>query len=157
MKQKTFYMQGITTIEILIVLAVLGILFSVVTPQFSKIRENQVLKSAVQDVASSLHKARSQTLSSIDSSSYGVHLQADKVIIFKGDTFIEEDASNEEIAIIDPASISDVTLSGVSGSSGDIYFERLSGAPSESGTLTLTTGSFSKTITISATGAVSVN
>jgi hypothetical protein len=86
-----------------------------------------------------------------------VHLQADKVIIFKGDTFIEEDASNEEIAIIDPASISDVTLSGVSGSSGDIYFERLSGAPSESGTLTLTTGSFSKTITISATGAVSVN
>lgn len=157
MKQKTFYTQGITAIEILIVLAVLGILFSVITPQFSKIRENQVLKSAVQDVASSLHKARSQTLSSIDSSSYGVHLQADKVIIFKGDTFIEEDSNNEEIAIIAPASISDVTLSGVSGNSGDIYFERLSGAPSESGTLTLTTGSFSKTITISATGAVSIN
>ena len=60
----------------------LGIIFSIAIPQFSKTRENQVLKSAVNDILSSLNKAQSQTLASADSSSYGVHFQSDKVIIF---------------------------------------------------------------------------
>lgn len=149
-----FYKRGISIIEILVVIAVLGIVFSIVIPQFSKSREMQVLKSGVADTLSSIDKARGKTLSSLDSSSYGVHFQSDKVLIFKGTVFSAMDANNETINIATPATISDVAL--VGGGS-DIYFNRLSGAPSTTGTVTISTTSYSKIITISATGAVSSN
>lgn len=148
-----------TIIEVLVVVAVLGIIFSIVIPQFSKMRENQVLKSGVVDVLSSINKARSQTLASLSSSEYGVHFQTDKVIIFKGTAFSDSDMSNETINLTAPANISNVTINGASGVSGNIYFNRLSGTSSNTGinTITISTTSYSKIITIWATGATSVN
>ena len=149
--------RGMTVIEIFVIIAVVGVLLLIVLPQFSKTRENQVLKSAVADVLSSLDKARSQTLASFNSAEYGVRFEASQVIIFKGTTFSSGAAENEAMAITSPAGITNVTLNSVSGASGDMYFNRLSGSPSKSGMLTLSTDSYSKIITIGATGAVSSN
>ena len=143
--------------ELLIVFAILGVLLLLILPQFSKLRENQVLKAAVNDTLSTLNKARSKTLASVNSSVYGVHFQSDKVIIFTGTVFSAVAANNEDINIVSPASITDVTLNGLSGSDGEMYFNRLSGAPSKIGTITVSTSSFSKIITIAATGVASTN
>ena len=153
---KNIYKRGITIIELLVVLAVLGIIISVVTPQFSKIRENQVLKSGVQDVLSSLDKARSQTLASLNSSEYGVRFEADKIIIFKGAGF-SSSSDNEIIDIITPASITNVALGCTPPIPCDIFFNRLSGSPSTTGTVTISTTNYFKIITIWATGVASVN
>ena len=149
------YKRGITALEILIVLAVLAGMFAIVIPQFSKMKENQVLKNAVGDILSSLDKARSETLASVNSSSYGVHFQSDGVIIFKGVDFSTRDTSKDEmINIILPANISNIALgTGIS----DVYFARLTGTPSHIGTIMVSTTSYSKTITISASGIASVN
>ena len=104
-----------------------------------------------------MHSAQSQSLASVDSSEYGVHFKSDQVIIFKGKIFAEGAIDNKVINVVYPASISNVTLGGVSASSGNLYFERLSGAPSKIGTITVLTPSSTKIITISATGATSVN
>ena len=150
----SFYKKGITIIELLVVLAVLGVMVSIALPQFSKMRENQVLKSGVQDILSSLDKARSQTLASLNSSEYGVHFEADKIIIFKGTDFSTRDtAKDETINIITPAVLSSGTLT----LPANIYFNRLSGSPSTTGTVTISTSSYSKTITISTTGTASVD
>lgn len=152
-----FYQKGITALEILLVMAVLGVLVSIMLPQFSKIKENQVLKNTIGDITSALHDAQSKTLASVDSSSYGVHFQSDRIIIFKGMVFLVDDINNKTINIITPANISNVTLAGQSEVSGDVYFNRLSGTPNKTGTITVSISSISKIITISATGAVSVN
>lgn len=142
----------------MVVLAVLGIIISVVMPQFSKIRENQVLKSGVQDILSSIDKARSQTLASLNSSVYGVHFQADKIIIFKGADFSTRDtAKDETINITTPATISNIVLGAGGPVSGNVYFNRLSGSPSINGTVIISTTNYSKTITIWATGVASVD
>ena len=141
----------------LILVAVVGVLISIVLPTFSKIKENQVLKNGVEDILSLINKARGETLSSLNSSEYGVHFQPDKVIIFKGKVFSASAPDNESISIITPASITNVMLGGISGTSGDIYFKRLSGAPSSTGTLTISTSTYSRIITISTTGVASVN
>ena len=148
------FKRGITALELLVVLGVLGIIFAIVIPQFSQIRENQVLKSATNDVLSSLNKARVQTLASMDSSSYGVHFQSDKVIIFKGIVFSAVASDNETINIISPATISAITLTG---GGTDLFFNRLNGTPSVTGSIVISSTNFVKTITISATGSVSVN
>ena len=155
---KNFYKKGITIIELLVVLAVLGVMVLIVLPQFSKMRENQVLKSGVQDVLSSINKARSQTLASLNSSEYGVHVEADKIIIFKGIDFSTRDTAKDEIInIITPATISNVELGDGSPISGNMYFNRLFGKPSTTGTITISTTNYSKMITISATGTASVD
>lgn len=149
--------RGVTLIEFLLVVAVIGILIAIIIPQFSKSRELQVLKGGVTDTLSSIDKARSQTLSSLNSSSYGVHFQSDQVIIFKGTVFSPGAGTNESINFTSPAGISNVTLGGVSSSSGDIYFNRLSGTPSATGTVTVSTTNYSRIITISATGVANSN
>lgn len=149
--------QGLSLIEIVVVLAVLGLMLAVVIPQFGESRENQVLKSAVGDILSNLSLARAQTLASLDSSAYGVHFESGKVIIFKGTSFVANDPGNQEVPILSPASITNVTLNGISGNSGEMYFKRLTGNPSKSGTVIVASPNFSRTITISATGAVSAD
>ncbi len=72
-----FYKKGVTAIEMLMIACVLALLFAVVLPQFSKIKETQVIKNAVSEVLTSLNKAQFQTLASVSSSVYGVHFQAD--------------------------------------------------------------------------------
>ena len=149
--------RGVTVIELLVLISVIGLIILIVLPQLSQTRENQVLKSGVEDVLSSINKARGGTLSSLNSSEYGVRFQSDRVIIFKGKVFSAIAPDNETINIAAPASITNVTLGGVSGTSGDMYFNRLSGSPSTIGTVTLSTTSYTKIITISATGVASVN
>ncbi len=139
------------------VLAVLGVLVSIVSPQFSKIRENQALKNALGEITSALDTAKSRSLASVDLSEYGVHFASDQIIIFKGTVYTPGSSNNEVIKIVSPAFISNVTLAGVSASTGEVYFARLSGAPSKTGTVTVSLPSGSKVITIATTGAVSVN
>ncbi|MEK7088993.1 MAG: type II secretion system protein [Patescibacteria group bacterium] len=152
-----FYQRGITAVEILVVVTIIGILVTVALPQFSKMKENQVFKNAVEDIISALHNAQSQSLASTNFSEYGIHFQSDQIIIFKGKTFSLGAQGNNIININSPASISNVTLAGVSSTSGDVYFKRLSGVPDKTGTITVSTLSYSKVIMISAPGAISVN
>ncbi len=151
---KNFYKQGITILEVMIVLSVIAILIAVITPQFSKMRENQTVKNAVADVISTLSRARSMTLASIDSSAYGVHFESGHAIIFKDISYSAGAPENEIVDITSPATISNISLTG---GGSDVYFNRLSGAPSKTGTVTISSTNFSKIITISATGAASSN
>lgn len=154
---QNFYKKGMSVVEILITIAILTIIFLITIPQFSKMRENQVLKNAVGDITSSMNNAQAQSLASVDSSEYGVRFQSDRIIIFKGKIYDVNSAENKTVNIISPASISNVTLAGVSSTEGDLYFERLSGVPSKIGTITISTSSLSKIITISSTGSFSLN
>jgi Tfp pilus assembly protein FimT len=149
--------RGVSALELITVISITLILIIIVFSKFSSVREGQVIKSAVEGVLSSIDRARGETLSSLNSSEYGVHFQSDKVIIFKGKVFSAGDSLNESIDLTTPASITNVTFGGVSGTSGDVYFNRLSGMPSTTGTISINTGSYSKIITISATGSASVN
>ncbi|MBI3305824.1 prepilin-type N-terminal cleavage/methylation domain-containing protein [Candidatus Nomurabacteria bacterium] len=152
-----FYKKGITAIELLVVLAILVILLAIVVPQFSKTRESQVLKSAVSDILSSIDKARAETLSSLNSSEYGVHFEFDRIVIFKGKVYSASAGDNEIVSITAPASINNVALGGVSGASGNMYFSRLYGIPSATGMITVSTSDYSKIITIYATGVASTD
>jgi prepilin-type N-terminal cleavage/methylation domain-containing protein len=145
---------GFTLIEILVVLAIIVLIALVILPPFSSIRENQTLNNTVENVVSALNRARSQTLASLDSSEYGVRFEPEQVIIFKGKVYSSGAPGNEISPLSAPAGISNVTLGGVSGPTGELFFERLSGVPSAAGTIMVSTPSEFRSITISATGAI---
>ena len=154
---KSFYQKGITILEIIIVIAVVAIMAMVAFPQLAKMKQTQILKNSCEDIISASNKAKSETLASLNSYNYGIHFQSDKVIIFRGTTYVSNDSNNETISITSPASISTITLSG---GGTDFYFNRLSGAPTKSGSVVVSIAgdaNLTKTITISATGSLSIN
>lgn len=154
---KNFYKKGISMIEVIIVIVVIGIMVAIAVPQFSKMKNAQILKSTSQEVFALVNRAHSQTLDSLDSSEYGVHFQTDKAVLFKGISYSSSDLNNEEVEISLPATISSISPSG----NANVYFSRLTGMPNPSGTTTITvsipTDNATKIITISNTGAISLN
>ncbi len=155
--KSNFFEKGITAAEVLIAISVLVILALITFPRLSDMRETQALKNAEEETVSMLHDAKSRSLASVNSSEYGVHFDPDKVIIFTGKTYNPNASDNVVTSLVSPASITNVTLGGVSSSSGDLYFERLTGIPSQAGSITISNSSSSKVVSISVTGAISVN
>lgn len=141
-------------IEVVFVIATLIALASIGIPQFSKIKQRQVLNNATSDIKAALSKASSNTLAGAGSVEYGVHFQTNNVILFTGTTYSSGAFTNETTNIISPAIISNISLTG---GGSDIYFSRLWGTPNKTGTVTVTSGTYTKTITIGATGIISIN
>ncbi len=145
-------LQGVSLIEILVAVVILLVILAVVLTSFSTLRNRQSLQSATTEIISVLKKANSQTLASIDSSTYGVHFSTNALIIFKGSSY--PSGTDETINIALPAYISNISLSG---GGNDVYFSRLTGVPNKTGTITVAVPNATKTITIGATGIISVN
>ncbi len=146
--------KGFSALEIIIVVAIVAMLLAVAVPSLEKMKQNQVLKSAVSDISSTLDKAKSQTLSSVNSLEYGIHFESNKIVMFEGSTYSASDSTNETVLISTPAYISNINLTG---GATDLYFDKLSGTPNKTGNITISNASQSKTIIVSATGAISSN
>lgn len=148
--------KGFTLIEILFVLSILGILFAIVTPQFNRMKDNQILNSTTDEVLSTINKASSQSLASFDSSAYGVAFASDRITLFKGTVYDVNAVTNEVVYLKSPAIISNISFGGVS----SLYFNRLTGVPSANGSFSIELSSGSdaeKVISIDATGRISTN
>lgn len=145
---------GFTIVEILIGLAILGIISAITFASFSGLNSANALHASVGLVASNIEQARSLTLASHQGEQYGVHLGTTSITMFTGAHYGASDADNVTIDIDRHVEISNVTLSG---GGSDILFQRLTGATHQSGTITLSLkddSSSTKIITIDATGII---
>ena len=146
--------KGFTITELLIVLAILAVIVTIVVSAFSKFNNNQSLDGAIGEVTSTLNEARANTLASYDNSAYGVHFQADKIVLFKGSTYSASDPDNEDVALSSKISVSNIALSG---GGSDVVFKRLTGKTDQNGVITLSFISDPtkiKTITIQKSGII---
>lgn len=150
--------KGFTLIEILMVITILGIISSIVILNLSQFRNEQLLKNTTLDVVSLLSKARQNTLSSVNSTNYGVHFDSNKAVLFTGSVYSSNNATNEPIVFSSKVIIP--TPSGLNiGGGSDVIFERLTGE-TIGGTIKIQLTSDStkqKIITIGKTGSVSSN
>ena len=146
--------KGITVVELIIVLAVAGIISLVAFSPLVRFRDNQVLVATTEQIVSLIYTARTNTSASKDAAQYGVHFESDRVVLFKGATFTEPNSNNKELAL--PPSIGISTIS-LNGGGADIVFDRLVGTTAQFGTIVLTlksNASSTRTIAIGQTGTV---
>ncbi len=145
--------HGFTLIEILMVIAIMGILITIIISSFSILNKSQALEKSVRQGASIVSQARSLTLSSKEDSNYGVHFESSTLTLFKGPTYSALDANNIITPLNNLVSITNIALTG---GGSDVVFERLSGSISTPGTITYTLGDKTKSLTISGTGLIEV-
>lgn len=125
--------NGFTLLEILVSIAIITLLTAIGWNTLSRFRQTVDLNRSAEAGISSLNDARSRTLSSVDSSQYGVHFQTDSVVLFKGTSYATSNPDNVEFLVPGTVQISSISLTG---GGSDVLFARLTGATNQSGTIT---------------------
>ena len=154
-KNKTKKSPGFSVIEILVVLAVLMIVSGLIVPGFNFFRKQSSLNAATQEIINTLRLAQNKTLASEGNSSFGVYLESDKFILFKGTAYSASSSNNEAHNLDSSLRISTLSLNG----SNSVVFERLTGNTVNYGAITLEQIddiSQNKVIFIDSSGSVSL-
>lgn len=126
-KQQQF---GFSLIETIVVLAIMSMLATVVVVSFSAFRNGKILDVAAEQVLSVISESRGKTIYSEDAYQYGVHLEAGRIVAFKGDIYSATDPSNVATVLSSLVEISSISLAG---GGADITFQRLTGKVANSG------------------------
>ena len=100
-----------------------------------------------------MREARGQTLSSENSSQYGVHFTSSKITLFTGSSYIVGTSTNQDFNLTSTDTILTITLTG---GGNDIVFNRLTGETTQNGTVVVssTLATTTRTVTIYKTGVV---
>jgi len=137
-----------------VALAIVLIVTSIIIFSFSNLNSRKSLETSVLLASSILEEARSLTISSVDSSQYGVYLEDSQVTLFKGSTYSALSSDNVITSLNPKIGIRNINLSG-GGSS--VVFQRLTGGTQNFGTFELfviADPDVSTMINITATGVV---
>ncbi|MBX4215436.1 prepilin-type N-terminal cleavage/methylation domain-containing protein [Candidatus Parcubacteria bacterium] len=149
------YRRGVSAIELLIAVLLLGVLLAIAVGPFAAFRESQAVSGGAAQLVSFLDRARSAALSGKDASAHGVHFEASRAVLFKGTSYSEGASGNEEL-LFDTSSI----ITTIAGGGNDIVFNALSGETQNYGTVTVRSKgdpAKEKIITISQSGVISRN
>lgn len=125
---------GLTLIELLTVIGMIGITMAIVAPSFSSVKKGIGLNNTAQEIVSTLRVAQNKAISSqrtgtADPTDIGVHFDANKYTLFFGAAYNSTATSNEV------HTLSDSTV--CTGAGTDVVFSRLSGMTSAAHTIEL--------------------
>ncbi len=145
--------DGFTAVELLITIAIIGVLSALVVPYFNSFLARNELRNESIKIVDMLRRARGQAMAGQGDSQWGVHFESARYILFRGATFSENDPFNEVISL--PAVLSIST--NFFGGGNNVVFKKPSGETDNYGTTTITNdlGEI-KEITINQQGRIEV-
>lgn len=144
--------KGVSLLEIIITISVLLMLGSISVSVFSDLSNSTSLDKDANIIASYIDRARGEAIDSVFSVPHGVYLESDKISIFSGTTYSIGDLES----YYDVSSKSSISSIDLTGGVTSFYFEKLTGIPSATGTITVSSDDGSRLITIYGTGVVDV-
>jgi prepilin-type N-terminal cleavage/methylation domain-containing protein len=144
------YRKGFTLLEILMVMSIMVIISAVSVGAFFNLREKNLIQKDADSIVSMIEKAKSMSSNRKNDSSYGVKFSSSTVTIFSGQNFTSGNVISkydlEKLVVISAVSLSSNTL--------ELGFNKITGNPNATGTVTLITPSYSRVVTIFGTGII---
>ncbi|MBP6904563.1 MAG: type II secretion system protein [Candidatus Pacebacteria bacterium] len=145
--------SGVSALELIVVVAVIGLLIAVVVIPLSSFRQQQALQNSTNAVVAVLQDARTKTLAAVGNTAYGVRIESDRIILFTGTTYSSGASTNEAVSLETP-----VSAAWSLGGGSTILFARLTGTASASGTITLSLpDGTSRIVTVTSSGTITRN
>jgi prepilin-type N-terminal cleavage/methylation domain-containing protein len=141
---KKISIKGFTFVELLVVLAIIGIIATISAATFKNMYTTSTLKAGGSEVYRAFTNARSNTLASQDGMVYGVHLSTSTVTQFSGSTYVVGSSTNKVYTFEGGVT----ATSSLIADSPTIIFTRLTGNPSAQGTIYLRNSDGTSTTTI---------
>jgi len=152
LKFKNKSKRGFTFVELLVVMAIMTALAAIIFTSFRNYALRQSLSSFSSQLRNDFIESRHKTVASFDGTSYGIWIGTTSLALFASSTYTPGDPTLEyrlyDTGVTATSSLSD--------GSGLVYFSRITGVPSATGTISIIenlTGA-STTITIYGTGLI---
>jgi prepilin-type N-terminal cleavage/methylation domain-containing protein len=145
--------HGFTLVEILVALTILIIIAAIIFEGFFRYAHTQRFESIVSEIRNDIALQRQRTLASYDDTVYGVYVGTSSLQFFTGATPVVGSSANKIILF------STYNITATTSLKNNVWystFQRLSGAPSATGTITIfdTKSTASTTFTILRTGII---
>jgi len=146
--------RGMSLVEMLIVIGILGILAAVVTPRLISFYSAYQLDALTQDLVQTIRFAEMHSMQSEGSSAYSVHLVSGSggtFTLYRGTNFAARDTNYDEVHTL-PGSLA----LNFSGTGPDITFSKLEGTTTNAGAVTISwpDGNQARTVTITSYGVL---
>ena len=126
--------SGFTFLEVLLVIAAIGIIAVLGTAFFSSTLGKNELSNVTWDIADNLRKAQSRAMAGRGNDSWSVHFESDKYVIFKGTTYNASDPDNEQTNLSSLILIISISLTG---GGSDLIFNKIYGDTDTDGNITV--------------------
>lgn len=139
---------GFTIIELVVVLAIIGVLLAIGLPSFASLRRNVALSSTVDEIVAALRLAQANAMSSQGGAAQGVYFTASQYCRFSGTTWVSCQADTTY-------PLGGYGLS-ISGAPVSVVFQHLTGATTAQSIVVGITSGPQKTIQLDATGKIAV-
>ena len=111
MKTAKFLNAGFTISELLVVMAIAVILWTLASITFIRPQEKVNLDSVVTTMVSDMKSQQTKAMSGEAASDYGIHFETHRYILFTGSTYNSLDSNNYEVKVDLPLQIINITLS----------------------------------------------
>jgi type IV fimbrial biogenesis protein FimT len=141
--------SGFTVIELLVVIGILGLMLAIGIPSFASIRRNVALGNTADEIVSALRLAQNSAMASQGGVDQGVYFTATQYCLFGG-TWSGTCPSASTTYTMGSYGIT------VSGAPISVVFQHLTGVTSARTIVVGISGGSQKTITVEATGKLSV-
>lgn len=149
--------RGFSLVELLVVVAIMGILAVLLSGVFTNFRNAQTLRIGASSAASVFERARALSVAGANGTMHGVHIASTTLTLFEGPVYVSGDPSNKITRMLN-----DLTVVGgtqLAGGSLDVIFDQLTGTTAQSGRIVLQAGGGAarqRTLILSRQGIVSV-
>jgi len=146
---RSYHQRGFTLIEVLLSVAIIGILVGLSLPLYRSFQTRSDLDVVTQGFADALYRAQSYARSGRQDSAWSIHIPPNygSFYLYKGSSFAGREAQYDETFSY-VGSTSSSTLS-------DITFSKFTGEPTATGSVTITSpNNETRTVTINAKGLV---
>lgn len=138
--------KGFTLMELLLVIALIGIVSGLTIPILISYQKKAILASDTFSVAESIRRAQTLARSSAEDDAWSARIDGASMVIYKGTNYGTRDNSFDE-----PTSISvSLSTSGVT----EFNFEKLSGITADVGTLIIANDDEQKGVSVNEKGLV---
>lgn len=138
--------RGFTILELLLVIASIAVIAGFSLPLWRNLQIKNDLDISVITIAQSLRRAQILSQAVDADIGWGLRVQSGSITLFQGNTYATRNTNFDETFTLQ----STITPSGLS----EIDYVKFTGLPGTTGTITLTTESNSKTITINSKGMI---
>lgn len=155
--------RGVTSLEIMIAVAVLGIVFGMSGLSYSRLQRMAASVTSDREVTNVLATAARRARSGVGGTSWGVYIpfnettrKTPSMVVFAGSSYAARDTSKDLVfGVSDDIAFTSVDFSGAAAdtaNSHEIVFSSLTGTTAQYGSVTVTYFDMSQTLTIPANG-----
>jgi Tfp pilus assembly protein FimT len=146
--------RGATFLEVMVVIAVFGLIGSAIGPVLSDIFFRRSVDLAVSSAADAMREAQFSALTGLTPGRFGVHFETGKFVMFHGAIYSAAAPDNAVHELENGVVISEISLEG---GGSDIVFSDIRGLPDKAGSVAFSGGGdLVLTVTINAAGMVDV-